>query len=282
MHAHDRTLIASLGFNDPDKKDPRHDLACQYLATEDVTTRLVATFIGPDLVERPETSSERCGYDNNAFVKLSRGTCSGKVTQVGPYRSEVIVNKGEGKYQTTVGFLDLLIPARVEYTIIGKTTWTERRYYSTDRFGRRLEPVEESKIKSEIQILTYKETGSYQNYNLHPDWPVAGIEDVPRTEPYCHKTFEDFRLVIEVKIGTVGVGDMIRQVNLYRQHLQDFPRYKNRWIVATAFRMSRSDLDMFQNEEIYHVRLGPGFEAWVAEQKRLGDRPPAPEDEVMF
>jgi len=32
MHSHKRTLLASLGFNDPDKKDSRHNLGCQYLA----------------------------------------------------------------------------------------------------------------------------------------------------------------------------------------------------------------------------------------------------------
>src|ERR1700690_2789619 len=31
-HAHDRTLLASLGFADPDKKDQMHDLACEYLS----------------------------------------------------------------------------------------------------------------------------------------------------------------------------------------------------------------------------------------------------------
>lgn len=31
-HAHDRTLLAKLGFADPDKKDARHDLACRYTA----------------------------------------------------------------------------------------------------------------------------------------------------------------------------------------------------------------------------------------------------------
>jgi hypothetical protein len=31
-HSHDRTLIASLGFADPDKQDPMHDLACEYLS----------------------------------------------------------------------------------------------------------------------------------------------------------------------------------------------------------------------------------------------------------
>jgi hypothetical protein len=33
MHSHNRTLISSLGFADPDKANPVHDLACQYLSS---------------------------------------------------------------------------------------------------------------------------------------------------------------------------------------------------------------------------------------------------------
>src|SRR5690349_9879295 len=33
-HSHERTLISGLGFADPDKKNRRHDYACQYLAQE--------------------------------------------------------------------------------------------------------------------------------------------------------------------------------------------------------------------------------------------------------
>jgi len=35
MHAHDRTMLARFGFADPDKREPLHDLACQYLASAD-------------------------------------------------------------------------------------------------------------------------------------------------------------------------------------------------------------------------------------------------------
>lgn len=34
MYSHNRTLLASAGFADPDKKDPEHDLACRYLSDE--------------------------------------------------------------------------------------------------------------------------------------------------------------------------------------------------------------------------------------------------------
>jgi hypothetical protein len=41
MHTHDRTLIASLGFNDPDKKNVLHDLACAYLTQTEVIRSII-------------------------------------------------------------------------------------------------------------------------------------------------------------------------------------------------------------------------------------------------
>ncbi len=41
MHSHDRTLLARLGFSDPDKKEPLHDLACAYLAEDTQARKLL-------------------------------------------------------------------------------------------------------------------------------------------------------------------------------------------------------------------------------------------------
>jgi len=36
MRSYNRTLLQQMSFADPDKKEPRHDLACQYIAQEPV------------------------------------------------------------------------------------------------------------------------------------------------------------------------------------------------------------------------------------------------------
>ena len=41
MHSHERTMLAKLGFADPDRREQRHDVACQYLATPDAIRRLI-------------------------------------------------------------------------------------------------------------------------------------------------------------------------------------------------------------------------------------------------
>jgi hypothetical protein len=82
VHSHDRTLVASLGFADPDKRDRRHDLACQYLAIEE-NRRKVADVLG---------------FELPAVDRFHE-----------PFRHEYPITKGEGQYLTTVGFLDLVV-----------------------------------------------------------------------------------------------------------------------------------------------------------------------------
>lgn len=77
-HAHDKTYIASLGFSDPDKKDPRHDLACRYLARPEVYQLILKRFKNYN--------------DKEIILKTS---------------FEVPLIKGFGDYRTIIGFLDL-------------------------------------------------------------------------------------------------------------------------------------------------------------------------------
>ena len=88
-HAHDRTLLASLGFADPDKKDPLHDLACQYLAADGIREKVAAHVWGSDPPRRPEEWANR---PDDTWHIISE--------------QEVHVVKRGG---FTVGFLDVLI-----------------------------------------------------------------------------------------------------------------------------------------------------------------------------
>lgn len=62
MHANERTLIANLGFSDPDKKNPLHDLACQYLAMDENRLKIANMFArerGFDTKRPSETKRNR-------------------------------------------------------------------------------------------------------------------------------------------------------------------------------------------------------------------------------
>jgi hypothetical protein len=155
MHSHDRTLVSQLGFADPDKKDSRHDLACQYLSQPEMILKLVG-------LVAPEESEVR------------------------GVRNETPIRKGEGQYQSTVGFLDIYV--------------------------------------------------------------------------YCGI----YSVAVEVKVNPIGIGDMVRQFNLYRQYAGSI----DYWVLATTFVLSPIDLDSLKRERIRHVLLGPRFEAWCSEQER--------------
>ncbi len=81
MHAHDRTLLARLAFGDADKKNSKHDAACQYLA-------------------QPNTALEVVKVVDPTTVAHLEGTRA---------EFEMPIEKGEGQYKTTIGFVDLVL-----------------------------------------------------------------------------------------------------------------------------------------------------------------------------
>lgn len=156
MHSHDRTLLSSLGFSDPDKKDRTHDLACQYLAQPGVA----------------------CGMLRSLFE------LEGTLKRSEPER---LISKGSGQYRTTIGFADLML-----------------------------------------------------------------MFDVPSDQSGW------WFVLVEVKIHRVPVGDIIRQMTLYREHLEWFDCRKI--VVATTFDLSVDDVEMLQRKKISHIKLGRKFE----------------------
>jgi DNA polymerase len=83
MRSQDRTLLASLGFADPDKGNPLHTLACQYLAEKEQGGLLLSSL-----------------YKKPAALDLFTA------------QLEVPVSKGYGSYKSTIGWMDLFLRAR--------------------------------------------------------------------------------------------------------------------------------------------------------------------------
>jgi hypothetical protein len=186
-HSHDRTLLAALGFADPDKREPLHDLACEYLAEESQRERLMR------------------------LAGVSEKATSRSVL-------EAAIAKGEGQYRTTIGFLDLRID------------WID-------------ETVSSYSARAKGSVLT------------------------------------------EVKIRPVGVGDILRQINLYRSHITENLSYENNdirsriramdgekaayklisdkfWVLATTFELDHGQAQTIRGANITHIRLGDGFTKW--------------------
>lgn len=76
-HTKDKTLLASLSFGDKDKKDRRHDLACQYLSQPEVALKIAEVFGKGD---------EPWKFDESSL--------------------EIPLTKGQNQYKTFIGFLD--------------------------------------------------------------------------------------------------------------------------------------------------------------------------------
>jgi hypothetical protein len=204
MHVHDRTLLASLGFADKDKQDPTHDLACQYVGQSEILVKLATRLM--------QEKAAKKVFDNLRF-RVERFLPD--VPDVAPARFEVMIQKGEGKYRSTIGFVDLMFS-----------------------FEARCEMVGVAKVANE---------------SGQGEW----VAETRRGSVDCNAA-------IEVKITPVGPGEIIRQINLYREYLKEI----RTWVVATAFPMNGSDLDMLRASNIHHVRLGQSFLDWVAEQHR--------------
>lgn len=78
----DRTLLASLAFADKDKKDVRHDLACQYLLQPEVAEKISKLF------------KENEGLEEKHPIKFIGGDL------------EIPLTKGQDQYKTFIGFID--------------------------------------------------------------------------------------------------------------------------------------------------------------------------------
>jgi hypothetical protein len=212
MHAHDRTMLAKLGFLDPDRREPLHDLACGYLTLHETVSRLVQLL---GLNQPPaEVHDSVDGLQRTAT--MSKAVVSHKVNL------EWEVAKGHDQYRTTIGFADVLVSFYVE------------EVYSNVRVRRPDQP---------------QKCGLFRG----PQWQRA--KDVAYGESLTYG--------IEVKILPVSVGDLIRQIKLYRSY-SGVPR----WIAATSYSLTPSEVSSLGNEGILHIRLGPGFDEYV-ESRRL-------------
>ncbi len=128
MHSHDRTMLASLAFGDPDKKNPEHDLICQYLARPETVAK-----IGEWLAKKVPLPTYEIAYPDEADG--NRRCFLNKITTVHPptgtASSEFHLTKGDGVYITTVGFLDVVFEFVREMDVVQDQMWRA----STEQWG---------------------------------------------------------------------------------------------------------------------------------------------------
>ncbi len=298
MHSSDRTLLSKLGFADADKKDQRHDWACQYLKQPEVALRLAALL------------------PTSQYKWLTR-----EVKCVGS-ELEVMVRKGEGKYATTIGFIDLSLSFEVfgqterESTkddwvyldtkglsfgraersakpgdpnaIIADKEKNEWGYWDTiparptptplfSASGRRRpnpnciwNDEEEAEIAEAGPIWCRIEfphdhvpdgVGNYIESWDYSRWSYEGGQGCWRYRPVkiISPRTEDRTMLVEVKIHEVTMGDILRQIDLYREYYRARSSFPDRWVLATAYPLCEDDVSALRDKQIQTVLLGDGF-----------------------
>jgi hypothetical protein len=122
-----------------------------------------------------------------------------------------------------------------------------------------------------------KGTGQYKS--------TIGFLDISGTTWLFKRDARAF-FVIEVKIAPVSVGDMIRQIKLYREYWppprgsrdpfadDDVPDIRDdvRWAIVADFDLDDGPVQLMKTAGIVFARLGPAFEAWL--KKRPTKRGP--------
>lgn len=286
MHSHDRTLLAKLGFADQDKQDPRHDLACQYLTTLEVMERIVAFVTAPFIKSVDKTctttvlTKDEYNHWNDKYGTVFRGRKWTSVGGTGNPSLEHPLSKGDGQYKTTIGFLDVVIPYKIRTDWDGENGKAVREEVWEDSLGKSYSNWNEaseamSKVRAEFpqfdRGINYHEWDD--KCRTHPEWPNSRIR-YPVEWRVCRRhEYDDRKLVVEVKITPLGLGDIIRQLKLYREFdfsvAGTYARTPIDWVVATAFPLSDSEVSILRDrEKIHHVRLGSSFEKWAEWQKR--------------
>lgn len=253
----DQTLLAKMGFSDPDKKLSEHDLACAYVLRPEIADKILNDPNAMEALAVWQIRHDLGGQDvlphiQDLTVKAERGGV------------EVPVVKGENQYLQYVGFVDAVLPFTISATVGG---WESpgAGWHADDG----PDPVECSRRSLPVD---------------HPD-----------TDGLVYRTRETRRswwIGIEVKIREVPLGDALRQIKLYDEFRQFVrppavprrtmlvPDGYNRppkqvlnpnsvdprfcWLLATRYDVSQADLDTLHANGVRHVRLGKGFDEYLA------------------
>lgn len=235
MHSHDRTLIASLGFADPDKRSGLHDIACQYLAEPEQAQKLAELVKRKDARAQyyvPSSAGQECSEEewqsavaaDRPRESWSASADAGRIAVKAV--TEVPIVKGSGPYKSVVGFLDVMV------------AFKGVRSYRVERWVR-------------------------SSTNAVPCGYVA--EDISsRWDGVC---------CVEVKTTECQVSSIIRQIKLYKEFFPGaFSDVIAGWAVATTFKPTAGFVSELRREGIIPLTLGERFTQWI-EARQAYDLP---------
>lgn len=294
MGAVDQTLLSKLGFSDPDKKDPKHDLACQYLVETAVANSLMNKFFQKNF-DRPITS---------CFLR-ERNVIHKHVTSELEVGLEKPISKGERQYKTTIGFMDAMICRRISEqehgidikSVTGRIKRIVPRSLDAIKFCTSAEyfwiadndvPIFEKELSNNYnnswlferfhrEVFQIKQVG--ENFTACVKDENAALSRIfilkdqtaiwHRSSRLFDQKKRDEKAYIEVKISDPGLGSILRQINLYREYLlhRDLGYEEKKWILAAYYSPIQAYVTALNDNGIEFVRLGANFDKWCADRK---------------
>lgn len=169
MHSHDRTMLASFGFADPDKKSSLHDKACRYLCQPEKALLIAKLFDKQIVTCTKELYNED---DSHYSCKESDKTLTSCRTE-----PEFHITKGEGQYKTTIGFVDLMI------TTVFTRRRIERRYKQWDgkmvyehRTTDAMHEIPEFSIAVEVKVNPIPVSDILRQLNLYREYLIGIVK----------------------------------------------------------------------------------------------------------
>lgn len=235
MHSHDQTMIARLGFADADRRDAEHDLACRYLTQEEIAERLIGAVVGPRFAAALDRRIVDIRKDNFDMKGTPRDPPTYRDVRADPptaclcgAKTEVPLLKGEGKYATTLGFLDVRIG-----------------FYAS------------APIRMEKSHVSYQYDGTRIHYQ------VPGATSIVTWKEIMETFSMEGEITVEVKIGKVGLGEAIRQIKFYRSFSGAEMGEFHPHVLATRYEITQQEAEALANERIEHIHLGEKFTEWM-------------------
>jgi hypothetical protein len=238
-HSFDSTLLQRMGFKDPDRGTPNHDRACIEIAT------------------KPHLLTEALGCHSSSYRSHAVDL-------------EVPLQKGDGKYASTVGFIDAMVTVDVGEEDDG---WW--RVGGNKRWG-----VEFSHNNASECATWTERTVEKSSYSMFANNGLGGSVTRQHKEGTCHCSRETFcgpntrfwrstSLLVEVKSAIESVGDLLRQMNLYREYKQEHRARDGRRSQPTTFAIWSLRADDRQFGELlasqgYRLVVGASIDALEA------------------
>lgn len=213
-HSFDSTLLQRMGFKDPDRGTPAHDRACIEIATK---PHLLTEALGMSAIEHRGHHADL----------------------------EVPLQKGDGKYASTVGFIDAMISLSVGHEsndwwqVGGSWGAGEYRHQQVDRCAVWKERIEEHQEWSAFQGAS----GGFITRQRRIGSCACSRADFhgPNT-----RFWEPVSLLVEVKSAIDNVGDLLRQMNLYREYKKEHEsrRVRSRVAQYVVWSLRASDIEL--------------------------------------